>query len=39
MQQHVIDQDVTTQPVQADIPSKRHKSITSGAASRVRLEK
>jgi len=39
MQQHVIDQDLTTQPVQADIPSKRHKSITSGAPSRVRLEK
>ena len=39
MQQHVIDQDLTTQPVQTDIPSKRHKSITSGAPSRVRLEK
>jgi len=37
MQQHVIDQDFTTQPIQADIPSKRHKSITSVATSRVRL--
>jgi len=38
MQQHVVDQDLTTQPIQADIPSKRHKNITSGATSRVRLK-
>jgi len=37
MQQHVTDQDLTTQPIQADIPSKRHKSI-SGATSRVRFK-
>jgi len=38
MQQHVVDQDLTTQPIQADIPPKRHKNITSGATSPVRLK-
>jgi len=31
MQQHVIDQDLTTQPIEADIHPKRHKRITSVA--------